>query len=40
MIQKHCFDCGTPLIEKELEGEGVVPYCPKCEQYRFPKHQD
>ena len=38
MIQKHCFECGTPLIEKELEGEGIVPYCPKCEQYRFPMY--
>lgn len=28
MIQKHCFECGTALIEKELE-EGIVPYCPK-----------
>lgn len=36
MIQKHCHECGTALIEKELEGEGIVPYCPKCEQYRFP----
>ena len=25
MIQKHCFECGTSLIEKELEGEGIVP---------------
>ena len=38
MIQKHCFECGTPLIEKELEGEGIVPYCPNCEQYRFPMY--
>ena len=38
MIQTHCHDCGTPLIEKELEGEGIVPYCPKCEQYRFPMY--
>lgn len=38
MIQKHCFECGTALIEKELEDEGVVPYCPKCEQYRFPMY--
>lgn len=38
MIQKHCFECGTALIEKELEGEGIVPYCPKCEQYRFPMY--
>ena len=22
MIQKHCFECGTALIEKELEEEG------------------
>lgn len=36
MIQKHCFECGTALIEKELENEGLVPYCPKCEQFRFP----
>ena len=27
MIQKHCFECGTALIEKELENEGIVPYC-------------
>ena len=38
MIQKHCFECGTALIEKELENEGVVPYCPKCEQFRFPMY--
>ena len=38
MIQKHCFDCGTALIEKELEEEGIVPYCPKCQQYRFPMY--
>ena len=36
MIQKHCFECGTSLIEKELEGEGIVPYCPHCQQFRFP----
>lgn len=29
MIQKHCFECGTALTEKELEEEGTVPYCPK-----------
>ena len=38
MIQKHCHECGTALIEKELEGEGIVSYCPKCEQYRFPMY--
>ena len=38
MIQKHCFECGTALVERELEGEGMVPYCPKCEQHRFPMY--
>ena len=38
LIQKHCHECGTALIEKALEGEGIVPYCPKCEQYRFPMY--
>jgi NAD+ diphosphatase len=37
-IEKHCHECGTALIEKELENEGIVPYCPKCEQYRFPMY--
>ena len=32
MIQKHCFECGMALIEKELEEEGSVPYRPKCQQ--------
>ena len=38
MIQKHCFECGTPLIEKPLEDEGIVPYCPQCEEFRFPMY--
>ena len=38
MVQKHCFECGTALIEKELEEEDIVPYCPKCQQYRFPMY--
>lgn len=38
MIQKHCHECGTALIEKELEGEGIVSYCPKCKQFRFPMY--
>ena len=31
----HCYECGTRLSPKELEGEGIVPYCPKCGAYRF-----
>lgn len=38
MIQKHCFECGAELIKQELEGEGIVPYCPQCQQFRFPMY--
>ena len=34
----YCQNCGTLLISKELEHEGVVPYCPTCEEYRFPMY--
>ena len=33
---KYCHECGTKLIEKPLENEGIIPYCEKCGQYRFP----
>lgn len=36
MIQKHCFECGNELIHKELAGEGIIPFCPNCNEYRFP----
>ena len=35
---KYCQECGTALTEKELEHEGVVPFCPKCRDYRFPMY--
>lgn len=38
MKDAYCRDCGTKLIEKPLENEGIVPYCPKCAQYRFPMY--
>ena len=38
MIQKHCFECGAELIEQKLEGEGIIPYCPQCQQFRFPMY--
>lgn len=31
----HCTECGTLLIHKELENEGMIPYCPSCQEYRF-----
>ena len=33
---KYCPECGTKLIMKALEGEGIVPYCEHCGDYRFP----
>ncbi len=33
---KHCMECGARLRKKYLDGEGMVPYCDHCRQYRFP----
>ena len=33
---KYCYECGTKLILKELEGEGEVQYCESCKAFRFP----
>lgn len=38
MSSKYCRECGTKLIEKELEHEGMIPFCPKCDQFRFPQY--
>ena len=38
MPNEYCPECGTRLIRKPLENEGVVPYCPSCGQYRFPMY--
>jgi NAD+ diphosphatase len=35
---RFCRECGTQLIMKENETEGLVPYCPSCEQFRFPQY--
>ena len=32
----HCYACGAPLIRRELENEGEVPYCESCGEFRFP----
>ena len=34
----YCQQCGTRLIDKELEHEGIVPFCPACGEYRFPMY--
>ena len=33
---KYCMQCGEKLTEKMLEGEGMVPWCPSCGDFRFP----
>ena len=33
---KYCMECGTKLTEKYLENEGMIPFCPSCNMYRFP----
>ena len=31
-----CSNCGEELVEKYLENEGMIPYCPHCRDFRFP----
>ena len=38
MSSNYCRECGTKLVPKELENEGIVPYCPSCGQFRFPQY--
>lgn len=33
---KHCVECGEKLELKELEHEGLIPYCNNCNEFRFP----
>ncbi len=34
---KYCTECGTKLEMRYLESEErEIPYCPSCEEYRFP----
>lgn len=32
----HCVDCGALLELRHLDGEGDVPFCPSCGEWRFP----
>ncbi len=36
-MDKFCEVCGNKLEPKFLELEGMIPFCPKCNDYRFPK---
>ena len=31
-----CMDCGEKLSLRFLENEGLVPYCTKCGEFKFP----
>lgn len=33
---KFCYECGTKLVEKHLDGEGEIPFCERCGTFRFP----
>lgn len=33
---KFCCECGTELVLKNLEDEGMIPFCENCGEYRFP----
>ena len=33
---KFCVECGNKLENKFLEHEGFIPFCNKCNAYRFP----
>lgn len=33
---KYCYECGQRLRVKELEHEGMVPFCDSCRKFRFP----
>lgn len=32
----YCIKCGHELMEKESGIDGMVPYCPNCQEFRFP----
>jgi len=34
----YCSECGTLLTTKELENEGLIPFCEKCGAFRFPMY--
>ena len=37
-MAKFCPECGSRLEDRELEHEGMVPFCPRCGEYRFPMY--
>ena len=32
----YCYCCGSKLVLKECNNDGLVPFCEKCNEFRFP----
>ena len=37
---KYCSKCGNQLIIRNEENEGPTPYCPKCNEFKYPQFND
>lgn len=37
-MAKFCIECGAELIMKEDGNEGMVPFCPSCNAFRYPQY--
>ena len=35
-MMNYCVECGCKLEPKMLKNEGEIPFCPQCNQFRFP----
>ena len=35
-MMNYCYECGTELVSRDLDGEGMVSYCKTCRCFRFP----
>lgn len=35
-MMEYCMECGTKLKDRFLKNEGMIPFCEKCNAYRFP----
>ncbi len=36
MEMNYCMRCGAKLTERPHPTDGIVPYCERCDDYRFP----
>ncbi len=38
MVQEYCWVCGEKLSEKMSKTDGIAPYCPRCDRFRYPMY--